>query len=104
MHQSGHSRAHSMQTVQFSSFRAITPRARGARSSFSWGYWTVTAPLVQVLIMVLNVTPRPLARPGSSGIADSSGAIEADHTNTLKAAVAMMLRRERGMRTFQAKA
>jgi hypothetical protein len=28
----------------------------------------VTAPLVQVLIMVLNVTPRPLAKPGISGM------------------------------------
>ena len=46
MHQSGHSRAHSMQTVQFSSWRAMTPRARGAGSSFSWGYCTVTAPRV----------------------------------------------------------
>nr|WP_285776547.1 hypothetical protein [Microtetraspora sp. NBRC 13810] len=32
MHQSGHSLAHSMQTVQFSSTRAITPRLRGGRS------------------------------------------------------------------------
>ena len=30
MHQSGQLRAHSMQTVQFSSLRAMTPRARGA--------------------------------------------------------------------------
>src|SRR5205809_367027 len=29
MHQSGHSRAHSMQTVQVSSSRAMTPRLRG---------------------------------------------------------------------------
>ena len=44
MHQSGHSRAQSMQTVQFSSLRAMTPRARGGGASFSCGYCTVTAP------------------------------------------------------------
>ncbi len=43
MHQSGHWRAQSMQTVQFSSFRAMTPRARAAGASFSCGYCTVTA-------------------------------------------------------------
>ena len=37
MHQSGHSRAQSMQTVQFSSKSAITPRLR------EW-MWTVPAP------------------------------------------------------------
>src|SRR5919199_5361900 len=66
MHQSGHSRAHSMQTVQFSSFRAITPRARVGGASFSFGYCTVTAGSS----IVLNVTPSPLMRPfpGMSGI------------------------------------
>ena len=38
-------RAQSMQTVQFSSLRAMTPRARAAGASFSCGYCTVTAPL-----------------------------------------------------------
>ena len=35
--------AHSMQTVQFSSLRAMTPRARGGGASFTCGYCTVTA-------------------------------------------------------------
>src|SRR5262245_9935338 len=73
MHQSGHSRAHSMQAVQFSSWRAMTPRARGAGSSFSWGYWTVTGPPpiesgLRVWTISPKVTPRPLMRPGSLGI------------------------------------
>src|SRR3954467_3691712 len=59
MHQSGHDRAPSMQTVQFSSFSAITPRARGAGSSRSCGYCTVTAGFV----IVLNVTPSPVSIP-----------------------------------------
>src|SRR5436190_7844678 len=59
MHQSGQERAHSMQTVQFSSFNAMTPRARGAGSSRSCGYCTVTAGLV----IVLNVTPNPVSIP-----------------------------------------
>ena len=42
MHQSGHSREHSMHTVQFSSMSAMTPRVRGARSGRSWGYICVT--------------------------------------------------------------
>jgi hypothetical protein len=37
MHQSGHSRLHSMQTVQFSSIRAMTPRVRGGSSGRTWG-------------------------------------------------------------------
>src|SRR3954468_20656354 len=63
MHQSGQLRAQSMQTVQLSSLRAITPRARGASSSFSCGYCTVTAGFS----IVLNVTLRPLTTPGSFG-------------------------------------
>ena len=63
MHQSGHCRAQSMQTVQFSSLSAMTPRARGAGSSRSWGYCTVTAPS----IIVRKVTPSPLMTPGSFG-------------------------------------
>ena len=38
MHQSGHSRAQSMQTVQFSSSSAITPRERGGSSGSTSGY------------------------------------------------------------------
>ena len=37
MHQAGHSRAHSMQTVQFSSISAITPRDRGGSSGSASG-------------------------------------------------------------------
>ena len=44
MHQSGHSRAHSMQTVQFSSNSAITPRLRGGRSGCTSGYCRVCGP------------------------------------------------------------
>src|SRR5437870_12259287 len=64
MHQSGHSRAHSMQTVQFSSLRAMTPRARVGGCSRSWGYCVVWLPLS----IVRNVTPRPFTSPGISGI------------------------------------
>src|SRR5262245_51522848 len=63
MHQSGHWRAHSMQTVQFSSLSAMTPRARVGGSSRSCGYCTVTAGLN----IVLSVTPKPLTRPGNLG-------------------------------------
>src|SRR5918994_7639466 len=96
MHQSGQLRAHSMQTVQFSSRRAMTPRARGAGSSFSWGYCTVTAPRVgdgigvsaprfgnMVWTTSFIVTPSPLTRPtpftlGKSGIRAASRASEGD--------------------------
>src|SRR5262249_9626151 len=61
MHQSGQERAHSMQTVQFSSFSAMTPRARVGGSSRSCGYCTVTAGFS----IVLNVMPRPPITPGS---------------------------------------
>src|SRR5439155_8508052 len=66
MHQSGHSRAHSMQTVQFSSLRAMTPRARAGGSSRSWGYCVVWLPLS----IVRNVTPSPLTSPGISGTSE----------------------------------
>src|SRR6476659_6206616 len=68
MHQSGQERAHSMQTVQFSSRRAMTPRARMGGASFSRGYCTVFAPWVMVRAIVPSVTPRPLTKPGSLGI------------------------------------
>src|SRR6266481_814164 len=48
-----------MHTVQFSSFSAITPRARAGGSSRSCGYCTVTAGF----IIVRNVTPRPVSMP-----------------------------------------
>ena len=68
MHQSGHERAHSMQTVQLSSRRAMTPRARVGGASFSCGYWTVSAPSVNVFTSVFMVTPMPLSRPGIFGL------------------------------------
>src|SRR6476660_3336239 len=83
MHQSGQLRPQSMQTVQFSSLRAMTPRARGAGSSFTCGYCTVAAPLdgfgiglrkppgKMVLVISLKVTPRPLTTPGTLGIKPS---------------------------------
>lgn len=59
MHQSGHSRAQSMQTVQFSSNRPITPRVRGGSSGRTSGYCWVTV----FFVIVRRVTARPLARP-----------------------------------------
>src|SRR5919199_4041958 len=59
MHQSGHSRAQSMQTVQFSSTSAITPRERGGKSGGVSGYCRVCARWP----MVLSVTASPLASP-----------------------------------------
>ncbi len=56
-----------MQTVQLSSFRAITPRPRRRRiASFSCGYCTVTAPSSMVLKVVLEAlddAERRLDRP-----------------------------------------
>src|SRR5262245_65455662 len=90
MHQSGQLRAHSMQTVQFSSLRAMTPRARGAGISFSRGYCTVAAPIdgagISVFmhrggnvdfLMVLRVTPKPLTSPGALG----AGNVAIQHTS-----------------------
>ena len=59
MHQSGHSREQSMQTVQFSSFSAMTPRVRSGRSGFTWGYCVVIAGFSIVRI----VTDMPLTKP-----------------------------------------
>src|SRR3954454_21970647 len=59
MHQSGHSRAHSMQTVQFSSSSAMTPRERGGSSGVTSGYCWVC----DLLVIVLSVTASPLAKP-----------------------------------------
>ena len=59
MHQSGHSRAQSMHTVQFSSMSAITPLVRAGRSGLTCGYCRVAAGLV----IVLRVTPSPLSSP-----------------------------------------
>src|SRR5262245_9897431 len=59
MHQSGHSRAQSMQTVQFSSSSAITPRERGGSSGETSGYCWVCDPRV----IVRKVTASPLASP-----------------------------------------
>src|SRR3954452_13031138 len=94
MHQSGQLRAHSMQTVQFSSFNAMTPRARVGGASLTRGYCTVTARLV----IVRKVTPRPFSSP----VGNQSGAGIAQNT-TFKTAVAMRLTSDNGMRNFQAK-
>src|SRR3954464_7838066 len=59
MHQSGHSRAHNMQTVQFSSSSAITPRLRGGSSGSTSGYCWV----IERLVIVFSVTASPLIRP-----------------------------------------
>ena len=61
MHQSGHSRAHSMQTVQFSSSRAMTPRLRGGSSGFTSGYCWVT----DRRLIVLQRDGQPLGQPGA---------------------------------------
>ena len=54
-----HSRAHSMQTVQFSSSNAMTPRLRGGSSGRWCGYSCVT----DGRVIERNVTARPLASP-----------------------------------------
>ncbi len=59
MHQSGHSRAQSMHTVQFSSSSAMTPRERGGSTGCTSGYCAVTV----FLVIVRRVTARPFARP-----------------------------------------
>src|SRR3954453_1319411 len=59
MHQSGHSRAHSMHDVQFSSSSAITPRDRGGSSGRTCGYSRVT----ERLVIERKVTPRPCSSP-----------------------------------------
>src|SRR6516164_2081400 len=64
MHQSGHSRAHSMQTVQFSSSRPMTPRLRGGSSPASSSRPTGTE----------RANPGPADSRGTgSGAADSRG-------------------------------
>src|SRR4051812_23667650 len=70
MHQSGHERAQSMQTVQLTSRRAMTPRDLAVGASFSWGYCTVAGPPpifrgVTVCASSLKVTPRPFRTPGT---------------------------------------
>ncbi|MFD0656377.1 hypothetical protein [Thermocatellispora tengchongensis] len=59
MHQSGHSRAQSMQTVQFSSTSAMTPRLRAGRSGRTSGYCCVT----DLFNMCRSVMDKPLASP-----------------------------------------
>src|SRR5674476_999378 len=54
MHQSGHSRAHNMQLVQFSSSRAMTPRVRGGRWGWASGYSAVWVGLAKVLAVVAS--------------------------------------------------
>src|SRR3954468_15836391 len=61
MHQSGHSRAQSMQEVQFSSVSAMTPRDRGGSAGETSGYSAVCVCRVSDLAVVA----RPLTSPGS---------------------------------------
>src|ERR1051325_4249086 len=63
MHQSGHSREHFQQTVQFSCLSAMTPRVLGGRFGFSSGYCWV----IEGWSMCFSVTPRPLTRPTPGG-------------------------------------
>ena len=60
MHQSGHSRAQSMQDVQFSSSSAMTPRLRGGRCGCASGYSAVWVGLARVRAVVAS----PLRMPG----------------------------------------
>ena len=97
-------------TVQFSSFRAMTPRARVGGASFSLGYWTVTAGFS----IVFKVMPRPLTSPGNSGTSNLRGKPRCDcgagekrdrhQRTTFNTPVAMMLTSEIGIRIFQANA
>src|SRR5512145_1326479 len=59
MHQTGHSRAQSMQTVQFASSSAMTPRERGGSSGATSGYCWVC----ERRVIVLRVTASPFASP-----------------------------------------
>ena len=59
MHHDGHSRAHSMQTVQFSSISAMTPRERGGSSGSTSGYCAVT----DLRVSFRRVTASPVSRP-----------------------------------------
>src|SRR5690242_3034930 len=63
MHQLGHSRAHSMQEVQFSSISAITPRLRGGSSGSTSGYCSVTDRRASVRAVTFSPSTSPL--PGS---------------------------------------
>ena len=65
MHQSGHSRAHSMQEVQFSSSRAITPRVRGGRCGGASGYSAVWLGQASVFAVVAGPSAAREARPGT---------------------------------------
>ena len=55
--------AHSMQTVQFSSSSAMTPRLRGGSSGSTSGYWLVTDRRVSAL----NVVASPCTSPVPAG-------------------------------------
>ena len=63
MHQSGHSRAHSMQEVQFSSCSAITPRLRGGSAGFTSGYSRVCAGRASARAVVASPDSRPRPIP-----------------------------------------
>src|SRR5215471_7467512 len=71
MHQLGHSRAHSMQEVQFSSISAITPRLRGGNSGRTSGYCSVTDRRAKVLAVTFRPSTSPL--PGNPTLHLPSG-------------------------------
>src|SRR3954447_10224134 len=73
MHQSGHSRAHSVQTVQFSSTRPITPRLRGGSSGSTSGYSWVVAGRNSARAVVAS--PRTSPRPGPGGPEGEGGCV-----------------------------
>src|SRR5665809_20357 len=78
MHQSGHSRAHSMHTVQFSSLSAITPRVRGERSCLTSGYWMTALRLKRCLSSTAIPLSSPMPKPGLralSSLSSTSSAI-----------------------------
>ena len=92
-----------MLTVQFSSFRAITPRERGGRGAISSGYWTVT----DRETMWRMVIPRPLSRPVPNVAFlsfDSSFSSLPPYVQwaSFSAPVTKMLTSDSGISTFQA--
>ena len=63
MHQSGHSRAQSMQLVQFSASRAITPRLRGGSDGSTSGYSAVVDGVSSAFAVVASPATMPRPAP-----------------------------------------
>ena len=74
MHQSGHSRAQSMQEVQFSSCSAITPRLRGGSAGFTSGYSPVWTGRSNARPVVASPDSSPRPSPGEDP-AEGDGAL-----------------------------